>query len=82
MARVPKTAVKEDIRQLTGAERSAVLMLSLGEDHSTKLWQMLDEDEIKEISQVMSNLGTVSSRETAGRICLAAVGHRLADGFL
>ena len=61
MARVPKTAVKEDIRQLTGAERSAVLMLSLGEDHSTKLWQMLDEDEIKEISQVMSNLGTVSS---------------------
>jgi len=36
-------------------------MLSLGEDHSAKLWQMLDEDEIKEISQVMSNLGTVSS---------------------
>ncbi len=36
-------------------------MLSLGEDNSAKLWQMLDEDEIKEISQVMSNLGTVSS---------------------
>jgi flagellar motor switch protein FliG len=36
-------------------------MLSLGEDHSAKLWQMLDEDEIKEVSQVMSNLGTVSS---------------------
>ena len=36
-------------------------MLSLGEEHSAKLWQMLDEDEIKEISQIMSNLGTVSS---------------------
>jgi flagellar motor switch protein FliG len=36
-------------------------MLSLGEEHSAKLWQMMDEDEIKEVSQVMSNLGTVSS---------------------
>ncbi len=61
MSRAVKTAVKEDIRQLTGAERSAILMLSLGEEHSAKLWQMMDEDEIKEISQIMSNLGTVSS---------------------
>jgi flagellar motor switch protein FliG len=61
MARAVKTAVKEDIRTLTGAERSAVLMLSLGDEHSSKLWQMLDEDEIKEISQLMSNLGTVSA---------------------
>jgi flagellar motor switch protein FliG len=61
MARALKTAVKEDVRQLTGAERSAILMLALGEEHSAKLWQMLDEDEIKEVSQIMSNLGTVSS---------------------
>ncbi len=56
-----KTATKEDIRQLTGAERSAIVMLSLGEEHSASIWKMLDEDEIKEISQVMSNLGSVSS---------------------
>jgi len=62
MARaVLKPIVKEDIRQLTGAERSAILMLALGEEHSAKLWQMLDEDEIKEVSQIMSNLGTISS---------------------
>jgi flagellar motor switch protein FliG len=61
MSRALKTAVKEDVRQLTGAERSAILMLALGEEHSAKLWQMLDEDEIKEVSQIMSNLGTVSS---------------------
>ena len=61
MSRAVKTAVKEDIRQLTGAERSAILMLALGEEHSAKLWQMMDEDEIKEVSQIMSNLGTVSS---------------------
>jgi flagellar motor switch protein FliG len=49
------------MRQLTGAERSAIVMLSLGEEHSSKIWQMMDEEEVKEISQVMSSLGSVSS---------------------
>jgi flagellar motor switch protein FliG len=61
MAIRAKPAVKEDIRQLSGAERSAIIMLSLGEEHSSKIWQMMDEEEIKEVSQVMSTLGTVSS---------------------
>src|SRR3569832_1022822 len=61
MSKPGKTAVKEDIRSLTGAERAAIIMLSLGEEHSQKIWQMMDEDEIKEVSQVMSNLGSISS---------------------
>jgi len=61
MARALKPQVKEDIRSLTGAERAAIILLSLGEEHGLKLWQMMDEDEIKEISQLMSNLGTVSA---------------------
>ena len=61
MARAPKTAIKEDIRALTGPERAAIFLLSLGEELGSKLWQMMDEDEIKEISQLMSTLGTVSA---------------------
>jgi flagellar motor switch protein FliG len=61
MSKLAKTPVKEDIRTLTGAERAAIIMLSLGEDHSQKIWEMMDEEEIKEVSQVMSNLGSVSS---------------------
>src|SRR6478752_2906925 len=61
MAKTPKTAIKEDIRALTGAERAAIVMLSLGEEHSQQIWSMMDEDEIKEVSQVMSNLGSVSA---------------------
>ena len=34
MAKAAKAAVKEDIRSLSGAERAAIIMLSLGEDHS------------------------------------------------
>ncbi len=61
MAKAAKTAVKDDVRALTGAERAAVIMLSLGEENSEQIWRMMDEEEIKEISQVMSNLGSVSS---------------------
>src|SRR5271155_5345161 len=61
MSRAAKTQVKEDIRSLTGPERSAVLMLALGEEHGLQVWKMLDEDEIKEITQIMSTLGTVSA---------------------
>jgi flagellar motor switch protein FliG len=49
------------MRSLTGPEKAGVLMLSLGEEHSAKIWTLMDEDEIKEVSQAMSNLGTVSS---------------------
>jgi len=61
MSRNPKHPVKEDIRQLTGVERAAVLMLSLGEEHGSRVWRMMDEEEIKEISQCMSTLGTISA---------------------
>ncbi|HYG88644.1 MAG TPA: flagellar motor switch protein FliG, partial [Azospirillum sp.] len=53
--------VREDYRTLTGPEKAAILMLSLGEEHSAKLFAMMDDDEIKELSQVMANLGTVSA---------------------
>jgi flagellar motor switch protein FliG len=61
MARAPKTQIKEDIRALTGPDRAAIFLLSLGEELGAKLWQMMDEDEIKEISQLMSNIGAVSA---------------------
>ena len=62
MARLTnKKPAVEDARKLTGPEKAAVILLSLGEDH-TRLWQGLDEDEIKEISQAMASLGTVSSQ--------------------
>jgi flagellar motor switch protein FliG len=50
----------DDPKRLTGVEKAAVVLLALGEDH-VALWQAMDEEEIKEISQAMSALGTVSS---------------------
>jgi flagellar motor switch protein FliG len=53
--------VREDIRALTGPEKAAILMLALGEEHTARLFALMDDEEIKEISQTMANLGTVSS---------------------
>jgi flagellar motor switch protein FliG len=53
--------MKEDYRSLTGPQKAAILMLSLGEEQSSKLFGMMDDEEIKEISQTMANLGTVNS---------------------
>ncbi|GAA0618623.1 flagellar motor switch protein FliG [Brevundimonas kwangchunensis] len=57
---INKKPAVEDARKLTGPEKAAVILLSLGEEH-TRLWQGLDDDEVKEISQAMAGLGTVSS---------------------
>jgi flagellar motor switch protein FliG len=50
----------DDPKRLSGVEKAAVVLLALGEDH-VALWQAMDEEEIKEISQAMSALGTVAA---------------------
>jgi len=61
MARLTqKKPAVDDAKKLTGPEKAAVILLSLGQDH-TQLWQGLDEEEIKEISQAMASLGTVGA---------------------
>ncbi|HOO49813.1 MAG TPA: flagellar motor switch protein FliG [Alphaproteobacteria bacterium] len=53
--------VKEDFRTLSGVEKAAIFLLSLGEEHTARIFQNMDEEEILEISQTMANLGRVSS---------------------
>ena len=53
--------VREDFRGLSGAEKAAVFMMSLGEEYTAKIMENLSEEEILEISQTMANLGKVSS---------------------
>jgi flagellar motor switch protein FliG len=50
-----------NLRKLTGPERAAVLLLALGETHGSKIWGMLDDDELRTLSIVMSTLGTVEA---------------------
>lgn len=53
--------IREDYRTLTGPEKAAIFLLSLGEEHTVKIFENMDEEEIMEISQTMANLGKVSA---------------------
>ena len=54
-------AAREDVRSLTGPEKAAIILLSLGEEHGQGVWRMFDDEEVKEVSQIMANLGTISA---------------------
>ncbi len=49
----------DDYRILTGPQKAAILMLALGEEQCGRLFAMMHEDEIKEISAAMAQLGNV-----------------------
>ncbi len=53
-------------RVLTGPERAAVFMLALGEQYGSKVWNLLDDDELRALSITMSTLGTVDASAVEG----------------
>jgi flagellar motor switch protein FliG len=54
--------LREDYRTMSGPEKAALLMMSVGEENATRLFTLMDDDEIKELSQAMANLGTVNAQ--------------------
>jgi flagellar motor switch protein FliG len=52
---------KDDYRSLNGLQKAALLVMSVGEDTAAKLFQLMHDDEIREISQTMAHLGTVNA---------------------
>jgi flagellar motor switch protein FliG len=69
------------VRQLSGPERAAVLMLALGEQHGAKIWSLLDDDDLRQLSIVMSTLGNVDSQMVES-LLLEFVGRLSASGSL
>lgn len=51
-----------ELKGLTGQQKAGILMMAIGEDRAATLFGMMDEEELKELSQAMANLGTVNSK--------------------
>jgi flagellar motor switch protein FliG len=68
-------------RRLTGPERAAVLMLSLGEQYGSKIWGLLDDDELRQLSITMSSLGMIEA-ESVEKLMVEFVGRLSASGAL
>jgi flagellar motor switch protein FliG len=75
-----RQAGKEKVK-IPGPKRAAMLMLALGEQYGGKIWQMLDDDEVRELSLVMSTLGTVEA-DTVEDMLLEFVSRMSASGAL
>jgi len=53
--------IKDNSQRLVGPEKAATFMLALGNEQSAKLFEMMDDEEIRELSQIMSGLGSVNA---------------------
>lgn len=52
---------KQNNSSFSGVEKASVLMMSLEEDVASKIFALMTEEEIKQISQTMSNLGKIDN---------------------
>jgi flagellar motor switch protein FliG len=67
--------------QIPGPQRAAMLMLALGEQYGGKVWSLLDDEEVRELSIAMSTLGTVEA-DTVEDMLLEFVSRMSASGAL
>ncbi len=51
--------VRDDYRSLSGPEKAAIFVLSLSEQHTAQIFSHMDDDEILELSQIISGLGKI-----------------------
>jgi flagellar motor switch protein FliG len=81
VATLASRAPAQVARPLSGPERAAVLMLALGDQYGSKIWGMLDDEELRELSIVMSSLGTVQA-ESVENLMLEFVSRLSASGAI
>lgn len=58
MATPPKEQ-KGDFRKMTGQQKAAMFLMAVGEETAIKLFALMEDDEIRELSNIMSSLGQV-----------------------
>jgi flagellar motor switch protein FliG len=71
----------EEYRTLRGAQKAAIVMLALGEEQCGRLFTMMHEDEIRDISAAMAQLGAVRS-DIVERLCTDFVDNLGSSGSL
>lgn len=50
------------VAELSSPDKAAALMLALGDENGSIIWNLLDDEEVKELSLAMSSLGAVDSQ--------------------
>jgi flagellar motor switch protein FliG len=53
-----------DVNKLSGAEKAAVLLMCLGEDATSRIFSLLNDEEVREISRCMMNIDHIPAQLT------------------
>lgn len=72
---------KDEKGKVSGAQKAAIFLMALGEEAAVKLFSMMEEDEIREISNIMSSLGQVPA-DSAEKLFLEFAEQVSASGAL
>ena len=52
----------KELARMSGSEKAAAFMLAIGEEFGKPIWEQLSEEEVRELSVAMSNLGQISAQ--------------------
>ena len=50
-----------DVSELSGRQKAAIMVLAMGEERTSNVFAKMDDEEIREVSQAMVNLGKIDS---------------------
>ena len=53
--------VNDEFRNLSGMQKAAIFMLAIGNEHSAQLFAKMDEQEIRDLSESMAELGEINA---------------------
>ena len=53
--------IKDDFSKLDGPQKAAIFMMAIEQESAGKLFELMDDEEIRELSQGMSNLGSINA---------------------
>lgn len=61
MAKLPVRDEKDDYKKFKGPQKAAMFLMSIGEETAIKLFAKMEDDEIRELSSIMSSIGKVNA---------------------
>jgi flagellar motor switch protein FliG len=60
-ALLTRSSEASEMAPIPGPVKAAILLLALGEEHGAALWDMLDTQDIRKVSAIMSRLGSIDT---------------------
>ena len=51
-----------ELAKMTGPQKAAAFMLAIGEEYGRPIWEQMSDDEVKELTQAMTQLGQVNAK--------------------